>query len=94
MRKVFLGIDTSNYKTSAALFWPDTQKWQSEGRLLPVKNGELGLRQSDALFMHIKSLPDIIDRLDLDSSVLAGVGYSDRPRAMEGSYMPCFLAGA
>ena len=53
MRKVFLGIDTSNYKTSAALFCPDTLQWQSEGSLLPVKNGELGLRQSDALVMSL-----------------------------------------
>ncbi len=94
MRKVFLGIDTSNYKTSAALFCPDTLQWQSEGSLLPVKNGELGLRQSDALFMHVKSLPDIIERLELDGCEIVGVGYSDRPRAMEDSYMPCFLAGA
>ena len=94
MRKVFLGIDTSNYKTSAALFYPDTLQWQSEGSLLPVKNGELGLRQSDALFMHVKSLPDIIERLELDGCEIVGVGYSDRPRAIEDSYMPCFLAGA
>ena len=94
MHKVFLGIDTSNYKTSAALFWPDTNRWQSEGKLLPVKNGELGLRQSDALFMHVKSLPDIIERLDIQDSRLVGVGYSDRPRALADSYMPCFLAGA
>ena len=93
MHKVFLGIDTSNYKTSAALFWPDSNRWQSEGKLLPVKNGELGLRQSDALFMHVKSLPDIIDRLDMSGSELVGVGYSDRPRALADSYMPCFLAG-
>ena len=93
MRKVFLGIDTSNYKTSAALFWPDTNSWQSEGSLLPVKNGELGLRQSEALFAHVRSLPDIIARLDTCGSEIAGVGCSDRPRALEDSYMPCFLAG-
>ena len=94
MRKGFLGIDTSNYKTSAALFCPEDGRWQSCGKLLPVKNGELGLRQSDALFMHLKALPDILSQLELDNIAVAGIGYSDRPRALPDSYMPCFIAGA
>lgn len=94
MRKVYLGIDTSNYKTSAAVYCPETGEWQSNGKLLPVKNGELGLRQSDALFLHIKHLPDIIAGLNIKDTQIVGIGYSDRPRALPDSYMPCFMAGA
>lgn len=88
-----LGIDTSNYTTSAAVF--DGANGCNAGRLLTVRPGELGLRQSDALFQHVKALPQRFQELkdagwlnDLDA-----IGVSDRPRAVEGSYMPCFLAG-
>ena len=89
-----LGLDTSNYTTSAAVF--DGQNGWNEGRLLEVRPGELGLRQSDALFQHVKRLPELFFRLeqaDLLQNIEA-VGASTRPRAVEGSYMPCFLAGA
>ncbi len=90
----FLGIDTSNYTTSVAV--------ACEGRILvnlkaplPVKEGECGLRQSDALFHHVKNLPDLMERLRevLDGDKPSAVGVSTRPRNQEGSYMPCFLAG-
>ena len=56
---LYLGLDTSNYTTSAALFDSDSAEiWQAK-KLLPVKQGELGLRQSDALFSHIKCLPEL-----------------------------------
>ena len=84
-----LGLDTSNYTTSAALF--DGQSGENIGRLLEVRPGELGLRQSDALFQHVKRLPELLERL-LGERVQA-VGASTRPRAVEGSYMPCFLVG-
>ena len=52
-----IGIDTSNYTTSIAFLNGD---WgENCGKLLPVKQGELGLRQSDAVFAHIKSLPEL-----------------------------------
>ncbi len=91
---MILGIDTSNYRTSAALYDPKSGFYKSCGRLLTVPEGSLGLRQSDALFQHVKQLPDIIDELfcDVDASVTA-ISCSDRPRAIENSYMPCFLAG-
>lgn len=84
-----LGLDTSNYTTSAALF--DGQSGKNTGRLLEVRPGELGLRQSDALFQHVKRLPALLEEL-LGERVQA-VGASTRPRAVEGSYMPCFLVG-
>ena len=89
--KYFLGIDTSNYRTSAAVCDECGNVIRSIRRLLPVKDGELGLRQSDALFAHTKALPSIIE--ELGEFPLAAVGYSAKPRDCEGSYMPCFLAG-
>ena len=89
-----LGLDTSNYTTSAAVF--DGQNGWNEGRLLEVRPGELGLRQSDALFQHVKRLPELFSRLEQAGLLqnIEAVGASTRPRAVEGSYMPCFLAGA
>lgn len=90
-----LGLDTSNYTTSVAVF--DGVSGHNVGRLLDVPQGALGLRQSDALFQHVKRLPELIRRLreegKLEGSISA-VGASTRPREVEGSYMPCFLAGA
>lgn len=88
-----LGFDTSNYTTSMAVF--DGREGENQSRLLPVRPGELGLRQSDALFSHVKSLPDLADRLfsHIEPCSIDAIGVSTRPRAVEGSYMPCFLAG-
>ncbi len=88
-----LGFDTSNYTTSIAFF--DGRDGENQSRLLSVKQGELGLRQSDAVFAHIKSLPELSGRLfsHVDGKTITAVGVSTRPRAVEGSYMPCFLVG-
>lgn len=89
-----LGLDTSNYTTSAAVF--DGADGCNAGRLLAVRPGELGLRQSDALFQHVKQLPALLEELEGRGLLrdLKAVGASTRPRAVEGSYMPCFLAGS
>lgn len=87
----FLGIDTSNYTTSSAIFRGDSVV--QNRRLLPVKAGQLGLRQSDAVFEHVRRLPEILDRLPFADSEILAVGVSDKPRNEPGSYMPCFLAG-
>ena len=88
-----LGLDTSNYTTSAAAF--DGVSGKNCSRLLDVKEGELGLRQSDALFSHVKRLPELVAQLfaELPRDEIGAIGASTRPRAVEGSYMPCFLAG-
>lgn len=86
-----LGLDTSNYTTSAALF--DGESGKNLSRLLDVRPGELGLRQSDALFQHVKHLPALLEELLGERRDIRAVGASTRPRAVEGSYMPCFLAG-
>ncbi len=88
-----LGLDTSNYTTSAA--WFDGEYGDNVGKLLEVPEGSLGLRQSDALFQHVKRLPDIFAQLKESGMprTLLAVGASTKPREVEGSYMPCFLAG-
>lgn len=88
---VCLGLDTSNYTTSVALYCAADNTLRQEKRLLPVKEGERGLRQSDALFHHICQLPELMEAL-MPRDVTC-VAVSDRPREAEGSYMPCFLAG-
>jgi N6-L-threonylcarbamoyladenine synthase len=90
---LYLGIDTSNYTTSAALF--DYEAFRAKGvrQLLKVREGAKGLRQSDALYEHVKSLPALLDSLGIEGGSLRAVGFSSRPRDMEGSYMPCFEAG-
>lgn len=88
-----IGFDTSNYTTSIAYF--DGKNGINCSQLLPVKMGELGLRQSDAVFHHTKSLPELSGRLfsDISADNIQAIGVSTRPRAVEGSYMPCFMVG-
>ncbi len=91
MAEKVVAFDTSNYTTSCAVF--DGERGENSGRLLDVRPGELGLRQSDALFAHVKRLPEIAAGLDMSGTIIA-VGASMKPRETENSYMPCFLAGA
>lgn len=91
----YLGIDTSNYTTSASVYDSESGRMIQRKKLLPVKNGECGLRQSDAVFHHVQQLPEIIDDLfsEFDGKLTA-IGVSLRPRDVEGSYMPCFTVGS
>ena len=93
MSRRVLGFDTSNYTTSVALY--DGTDGKNIGRLLEVEQGGLGLRQSDALFQHVKRLPELMKQLCAENDLrdVAAIGVSTRPREVEGSYMPCFLAG-
>ena len=93
MAELYLGIDTSNYTTSAAAFDGD-RVLENRKKLLPVKPGERGLRQSDAVFHHVRQLPEVLGPLleGLESPP-AAVGVSVTPTTEEGSYMPCFLVG-
>ena len=88
----YLGFDTSNYTTSVAFY--DGNEMLQQKRLLPVKGGERGIRQSDAVFHHTKAYPELLEKLmsDVDETVKA-VGVSARPTTQDGSYMPCFLVG-
>lgn len=102
---LYLGFDTSNYTTSVALYDPEQDRVWHAKRLLPVKPGEKGIRQSDAVFHHTQQLPELLETtlseaaeaMHLSRKALSGeirgIGVSSRPRRVEGSYMPCFTVG-
>ena len=82
-----LGFDTSNYATSLAVY--DTCSKEvvcDKKKFLPVRPGQLGLRQSDALFHHTAALPGLLEELaaEADLTKIEAVGVSARPRPVEG----------
>lgn len=104
--KITIGIDTSNYTTSAAAADENGRIISDVRRLLTVKEGERGLRQSHALFQHVTNLPEITEQLMKEVRAaekiaesgekyeICAVAASTTPRPVEGSYMPVFLAGS
>ena len=92
---LYLGVDTSNYTTSVALYDGETGELRQQKKLLPVREGQLGLRQSDAVFHHTAQLHALFEELvrDVDTKSIAAVGASVKPRPVSGSYMPCFTVG-
>ena len=90
-----LGVDTSNYTTSLACFDTDRNIIVQQKKLLPVAEGQLGLRQSDAVFHHTVQLPQLLDLLSekCELNAVDSVGVSVKPSSEEKSYMPCFLSG-
>ena len=91
-----LGIDTSNYTTSLAAYDTESGQMLQKKQLLPVEPGKAGLRQSDAVFHHVRQLPELFEALYAEAGENLqpdAVGVSDAPRSQEGSYMPCFLSG-
>lgn len=93
--RVILAIDTSNYTTSVAIMGLDGALVANTKKLLTVKPGERGLRQSDALFLHTVNIPEIMQSIKehLKGRRAVAVGVSEKPRNEAGSYMPCFLSG-
>lgn len=88
----FLGFDTSNYTTSVAFF--DGSTFEQRKRLLPIKEGERGIRQSDAVFHHTMAYPALLgELLQKTGNNISAVGASVKPTTQEGSYMPCFIVG-
>ena len=100
-KRLFAGIDTSNYTTSAALCDEAGNVLCNAKQLLPVAEGERGLRQSDAVFHHVRNLPTVVSQLrravadakEKEPCEIVAIGVSAYPRDAEGSYMPCFLSG-
>jgi len=94
---VVLGIDTSCYTTSVAAANRHGQVIGSHRMLLPVSNGERGLRQSEAVFAHIKQLPLTMKALSADlereHARICAVAASSAPREDAESYMPVFVTG-
>lgn len=96
-RPCVLGIDTSNYTTSLALYNIEDNSVEHIRKLLPVKDGSIGLRQSDAVFHHTQQLPKLFKELfaNLDNNAeIKAIGVSVAPRDGQGSYMPCFTVGS
>ena len=88
-----LGLDTSCYTTSAALCAPGQEPIQAR-RLLPVPAGERGLRQSEAVFAHVRQLSQVLPPLlSQAQEPIACVCASASPRDGEDSYMPVFQVG-
>ena len=94
-KRIYLGIDTSNYTTSVSACNEQGEVIANIKKMLEVKEGERGLRQSDAVFSHIKNFSDVASlvREEIGECEIAAVGVSIVPRDAEGSYMPCFLSG-
>ncbi len=94
-RDCVLGIDTSNYKTSVAVVDSGGRILCDLRQLLTVKQGQRGLRQSDALFQHMETMPRLLEDALAEGRAgrIEAVAYSERPRPVEGSYMPVFKAG-
>lgn len=95
MKQYVVGFDTSNYTTSGAVCTVEGEVIANIKRPLPVSDGACGLRQSDAVFAHIKNLPSVCEELRevVCGAEIVSVGVSSQPRQAEDSYMPCFLSG-
>lgn len=87
---IYLGIDTSNYTTSVAAVG---DVFENARKVIDIKEGMRGIRQSDGVFLHLKELPNLFDSLEIDMKAVSGIGVSTRPRSLDGSYMPVFVAG-
>ena len=93
-QKVYLGIDTSCYTTSAALLAEDGSLLAEARQILSVKPGRCGLQQSEMVFQHTRNLPRLVEEVFSDKDcTLAAIGVSGYPRPLADSYMPAFLAG-
>lgn len=94
---VVLGIDTSCYTTSVAAL--DTEGGLTADLRIPlvVKPGGRGLSQSEMVFQHMRNLPVLMRQLRQsigEAGKIAAIGATTRPRSVDGSYMPAFLAGS
>lgn len=95
MKRVVIGVDTSCYTTSVAAVTVEGEVLASCRKLLPVSRGERGLRQSEAVFIHVRQLPERFEELApfVRDAEIAAVCVSRTPRDEADSYMPVFHAG-
>jgi len=92
----YLGIDTSSCATSAAVY--DSTSGSVLGSVkinLQIKDGDLGMQQNDAIFLHTQNVSELMEQLTFqtDISQFDAVGVSVRSSDENDSYMPAFLAG-
>ncbi len=97
MMNIAVGFDTSCYTTSAAAVNQQGEVVAFARKLLPVDAGQRGLRQSEAVFAHVRQMPLIMQELQQqlqgqDACVVA-VCASAKPTDQEDSYMPVFTVG-
>lgn len=97
MMHIAVGFDTSCYTTSAAAVNRQGEVVAFARKLLPVEAGQRGLRQSEAVFTHVRQMPQVMEELqqqlkELDTQIVA-VCASARPCDGEDSYMPVFTVG-
>ncbi len=91
---ITLGIDTSNYATSISVIDNDKNEILLNKKVfLPIKEGQTGLRQQEAVFSHIKTLTEVLNSEDFSKWDISCIGVSTKPTRDEASYMPCFLVG-
>ena len=95
MTRAVIGLDTSCYTTSCAAVTAEGEIIASCRKLLPVAAGERGLRQSEAVFAHVRQLPGLMEELAAHTrgTEIAAVCASRTPRDAEDSYMPVFQVG-
>jgi N6-L-threonylcarbamoyladenine synthase len=92
MNECFLAFDTSCYTTSAAVV-SDGRVLFDKRIMLNVEKGGRGLRQSEAVFQHIRNLKSILSDFPRQEYDIEGVAYSEKPRPRDDSYMPVFCVG-
>ena len=94
MNGLYLGVDTSNYTTSVSCVSNEGIVFERR-TMLSVPLGDRGLRQSDAVFQHVRNLPPLISAMlaEIDRAKVRAVAVSAKPTASAESYMPVFLAG-
>ena len=90
-----LGIDTSCYTSSVAVAEPGSILLEKR-KVLAVSSGNRGLRQSEAVYQHIRILPDLIASVlsSVDTRRIGCVSVSDRPVDSPESFMPVFTVGS
>lgn len=95
MKRIVIGLDTSCYTTSAAAVTVEGEVVASCRKLLPVELGERGLRQSEAVYAHVRQLPERMEALgeQIRGMEIVAVCASSRPRDEQESYMPVFMVG-
>lgn len=95
--RIIIGIDTSCYTTSIAAITLNREIIFNEKKMLKVKNGERGLRQSEAVFQHIKNFGEISQQIkkyfNNKNYKIELICASNKPRNLEESYMPVFEVG-
>ncbi|MGI5849720.1 MAG: hypothetical protein ACOX8Q_06615 [Christensenellales bacterium] len=89
---VFLAFDTSCYTTSIAAVSNGNVLYDKR-LMLAVKKGNRGMRQSEAVFHHLKNLRQLFLGYSNKGNNIKGIGFSAKPCPREGSYMPVFCVG-